>query len=139
MQTLQYHWHHVREKIKPQGEGGAAMVASGRGDADRRTGPAPGRKPVDMGEGGMGMNMPGMRMPGMSGPAGGMRGNKGPMMGPGPMGTGGMMGPGKQINQKEDEDEAEMNLVELSVYGLASIYENPMKPATAATDTNAPK
>jgi hypothetical protein len=66
------------------------------------------------------------------------------MMGPGPMGgmgagMAGMMGPGKLISQKEDEDEADMNLVELSVYGLASIYENPLKPATAAADATAPK
>ncbi len=140
MQTLQYHWHHVREKIKPPGEGGAAAttVASGRGDTERRT-PAPGRKPADPGEATMGT-----RMPDLGGQAGGMRGKPGsmPMVGPGPMGAGmgaGMMGPGRMITQKEDEDEADMNLVELSVYGLASIYENPLKPATAAADANAPK
>jgi|GEM_PF-5149000 len=142
MQTLQYHWHHVREKIKPQGEGGAATaVASGRGDTERRTGGGPGRKP-EMPEGSMGM-----RMPGMGGLRTGMAGKPGmpgmPMVGPGPMGgmggMAGMMGPGKLISQKEDEEEADMNLVELAVYGLASIYENPLKPATAAVDANAPK
>jgi hypothetical protein len=142
MQTLQYHWHHVREKIKPQGEGGAAAttVASGRGDTERRT-PTPGRKPADPGEATMGM-----RGPPMGGQGAAMRGGKGsmPMVGPGPMGgmgagMAGMMGPGRVITQKEDEDEADMNLVELSVYGLASIYENPLKPATAAADATAPK
>jgi hypothetical protein len=140
MQTLQYHWHHVREKIKPAGEGGAAAptVASGRGDTERRNVPAPSRKPADPGEA-----MVGMGGPGMGGRASGVRGKTGmPMVGPGPMGMGaGMagMGQGKLISQpsKEDEDEADMNLVELAVYGLASIYENPLKPATASADANA--
>jgi hypothetical protein len=141
MQTLQYHWHHVREKIKPQGEGGAAAttVASGRGDTERRTGPG-GRKP-EMAEGAMGMGTGASpRMPGMGGQRAAMGGKPGsmPMVGPGPMGAG-MMGPGKLISQKEDEEEADMNLVELAVYGLASIYENPQKPASAVVDANAPK
>ena len=39
---------------------------------------------------------------------------------------------GRSMTETEDEDDAEMNLVELAVYGLASVYENPAKPQVAA-------
>ena len=66
-----------------------------------------------------------------------MRGKGGmPMVGAGP---GMMMGGGRLITQNEDQEEADMNLVELAVYGLASIYESPAKPTAATADATAPK
>jgi hypothetical protein len=88
----------------------------------------------------------GMR-PGMPG------GSAGPMLGGGMSGfarkMGGVGGPGAGMALQprtgtsytsspgtEEEEEAEMNLVEVAVYGLASLYEKyPPKPASAAPAT----
>jgi len=125
-QTLQYHWHHVREKIKPQSE----QVAGGPG-AERKGGANAGEANMGgarggPGRGGMKEEMGGMIMGRMmSGLSGRMRGGAGGF-------TPGGTGLGKSMTETEDEDDAEMNLVELAVYGLASVYENPAKPQVAA-------
>ena len=71
-------------------------------------------------------------------------------MGRGMMGRGGMGGQtpyGGQLgslgvsrtNLGDEEEEAEMNLVELAVYGIASLYERyPPKPETATPVVAAP-
>ena len=129
IQTLQCHWHHIREKIKPQSE----TVTAAESEKGGKGNPAAAKRPpADKGEAIMGMQMPG------GNPNERMRGRGGmPMMGAGPGMT---MGGGRLITQQnEDQEEADMNLVELAVYGLASIYENPAKPAAATADATAPK
>ena len=101
------------------------------GDPDAPAGPgaagALGPGAMQPGMGGPGMAGPGMMGPGMAGPG---------MMGPGMPGMGGAPGFGYE--------EADPNLVEMAVYGIASLYERfPPKPpadaaATPAADAAAP-
>jgi hypothetical protein len=121
IQVLQCHWHHTREKIKPQSESTGTVADKGRKTGGAR--PAQGGK--SMGE---------LGMAGFAG-RGGMMG--GMMMGqagmPGTM-PGGFAGPGNLNRGDEDEEEAEATLVEVSVYGLASLYSKfPPKPEETST------
>jgi len=131
IQTLQCHWHHTREKIKPGGEStSTASAEKGKAGSSRvsnkflNTGPE-----LGMGMGGMNpMNRGGI----MGRMAGGMKG--GGMMMPGNFpGMGNVPGGG------EEEEEAETSLVEVAVYGLASLYSKfPPKPEAAPEVAAAP-
>lgn len=157
IQTTQFHLQHFRENIRPaesssdggtgpagpgsppMGSGGSKFggsagrglpsmpgddggaddrhrMSGGRPSAGRPTAPSMGGSGMGgMGQSkGMGMGMPGMRPPGLGGY-------------PGMPSIGGSGGP--TYSSDEDQEE-EMNLVELAVYGIASLYERfpPKKP-----------
>ena len=126
IQVLQCHWHHTRDKIKPQSE--STGTVADKGGKTGGTRPAQGGK--NMGE---------LGMAGFAGRGGIM----GRMMGagtPGMMMPGGISGLGNLNRGEEDEEEAEATLVEVSVYGLASIYSKfPPKPEETGSTAQAPK
>jgi hypothetical protein len=129
IQVLQCHWHHTREKIKPQSEGTGTVADKGAKTGGTR--PPGGKVP---GEGTMGGMMAGQGR--MMGGMAGMMGMKG-MTG---MMPGGISGLANLNRGQEDEEEAEATLVEVSVYGLGSIYSKfPPKPEETAGTTQAAK
>jgi hypothetical protein len=152
IQTLQCHWHHTKEKIKPtatDSSSGPAPVAGGgkpqpAGGFPGLPGMPPGGRGGNKfsgmmgagGAGGMGMGM-GMGMGGAGGrnPMLSMLGGGQGVRAPG--GLPGGMGGFNPLAGGEEEEEAETNLVELAVYGLASLYERypPKDQAVAAAPT----
>jgi hypothetical protein len=159
IQILQVHWRHTHEKIKPEVKEDEAPPSAG-GDKQGPSGMPQFRlqqslpQMPSMPGGGMGMGgMPGMkgRRQDRGGLGGGGGGKAPPMMGrfPGGMGTPitgmpgtrmpGMQMPGSMASPGEGESDEPTNLVELAVYGLASLYERyPAKPEAPPADANAP-
>jgi hypothetical protein len=162
IQILQYHWHHCRDPMNPRlndNEGTPQVASSGgfrgvftptpattrpgtplasgrpygvnnpllRGGGER-SGPRPGGPGVPYSSGPTG------RMPGGPGPAGMMRPGVGPVPGMRPTSPG-SSGPG--IISEGEEEQEDLNLLEVAVYGLASLYERyppaPPKPAEPGT------
>jgi len=135
IQTTQVEFHHIpgiRPGDESGGGGGVPFMPGmpGRG-GDRRTpmGPLAGGGPM-------------MRPPGMmrgSGGVGVQGGGAGaPMMGRGGRGPMGPPAPGGTVGGDSGE-EADPNLVELSVYGIAVLYERfPPKKKPEGTDPNNP-
>jgi hypothetical protein len=126
IQTTQVEWEHV-PGIQQAGEAGGtggAPVGPGMlgGERDRRPG-GPAMPGIPGGfKGGLKLGGPGG--PGMPSPPGGFRGMGPPMPG-GAAGDGG--------------DEADPNLIELTVYGIAVLYERfPPKKKPEGTDANNP-
>jgi hypothetical protein len=153
IQTTQVHWQHLRENIKPSSEqsapstgpgsgvrpsgpmvGGGVRPGGGEPDDDTRSGAGirPGGPGGKFGAGRFGPpGYPGVSMPGMM--PGRMPGTYMPSM-PG-MPSGGYPGMG---GTSEDQEE-DLNLVELAVYGVASLYERyPPKKEQAAPDATTP-
>jgi hypothetical protein len=161
IQTLQIHWNHSRDKIKPSGEEDPDTNTNKRSataaQPTRPTGvnqpPMPpsgmgtlGRRP-DMGGMGreMGRGMGGGGRQGQMGKLGGGFGFGGGFGGPGGSGFGKQVTasraavPGTSATSASEEDEP-MTLVELSVYGLATLYERfPGKPEAPAEGAAAAK
>jgi hypothetical protein len=156
VQTTQVHWQHTFESIKPimneYGEtagdsdrpGGMVGTRPGMGfagspDGGERRGPAGAPMPggirggqMGMAPGGMGMGMGpgGLGGRGRMAAGGSYRGmNLGGGM-PGDMDFSGMPGSGMGMSGYPEDGEVDTsNLVELSVYGIASLYERyPPKP-----------
>jgi hypothetical protein len=163
VQTTQVHWQHLRDNIKPTGDvGGSPGAGPGVGtlmpggmrpgdtgtpdsEDDARGSRSGGGKFGGRGAAGMGMpglpNMPpgmqgGRTFPGMppGGPGMMVPGMPGMML-PG-MGSRGFLGTAGMGEEAEDD----MNLVELAVYGIASLYERfpPKKEQAAPADPAAP-
>jgi hypothetical protein len=141
IQTTQYHWQHCREKIAPA----QAEEAVATGTRPRPGGifnppvmskPGPGARPpfgTDM-EGMGGRRRPGGGVPIPSLPPG--------MKGGGSDGRGStegdVPGPGGFTVSPATEAEEELNLVEVAVYGIASLYERyPPKPPPQTTEASA--
>ncbi|CAN5605700.1 hypothetical protein BH10PLA2_BH10PLA2_18970 [soil metagenome] len=162
VQVTQCHWQVCHDKLTPTTEesvgtpssgtgsgklGGMAGMAGIGGGVGQGPGGGMGRRGRDEDGrngmyrgGGKNMNMGGQ----MVGPIGGAGNRPGSLGGPGRLGMGGAgMGAGS-----EGEEELSMNLLEVSVYGIASLYEKfpPAKPAAeggtdatgAATGTTNP-
>jgi len=155
IQTVQAHWQRAHENLEPPEQG--SEVTSAQGGGDRPAMPSSMGSPGSMGRpggsgkrlGGMGMGGGGMGMPapprGESGGGGdprrrgyGSGGNYGgmPRM-PGAPGSSfpGMRPDGLTGGTGEAEEE-ELSLVELSIYGIASLYERypPRTPPAEAGD-----
>jgi hypothetical protein len=141
IQLLQFHWHHLRgEKIQPPAQ--ESSEASPQPTNTPRLpgmpgGFVPGASPgstqqMMQRQGGMMNKQMGAMMKGMMGGTGMRQGGGAGGMGMGlfgqrPLASGPSGTPGT-----EEEEEAEMDLVEVAVYGLASLYERyPPKSATA--------
>jgi hypothetical protein len=133
IQTTLINAQHFRENIKPREEGGPV----GGGVPGSASGEPQPRPPTAVGGPGSGPRGGGMGITGIGGiqaPGGGSMGGpprgygQGTMPGlqmPGYMGQPGMMG------QRPTDEEEDMNLVELAVYGIASLYERfPQKQQT---------
>jgi hypothetical protein len=155
IQILQYHWHHCRDRMNPQfneSEGSPQFAPSSgfRGGftptptITRPGTPMAGGKPYGVnnpalrGGGERGATRPGgPGVPYSSGPPGRMPGP------PGPIRTGGPSGPvpgmrpsfgpaGLGSAPEGDEEQEDLNLLEVAVYGLASLYERyPPQPKAA--------
>jgi hypothetical protein len=150
IQLLQFHWHHLRgERLQPPAE--ESPEEPSRAVASTPGVPRPGIGVPGMPPGGGGWREQMQQQSGMmnrkmgamlqaSGGSGVPPGFPRRMTGFG--GAGAMGGPLQRIPGgpgftgtpgTEEEEEAEMNLVEVAVYGLASLYEKyPPKPAAAA-------
>jgi hypothetical protein len=147
IQTLQIHWNHSRDKIKPALAEVDPATNTGKKAAGSAQTPRPGaNQPSPMG------NFPGKRQD-MMNMGRGMTGSQtrppgAPTGGQNKLGSGfglGSFGPGgfgRQItagrsaapgaSTTASEEEEPMNLVSLSVYGLATLYERfPPKPESA--------
>lgn len=137
IQTTQVHWDRSYENVRPPEEaatmetaGGSTPGMGGRGaTGDTGSSEGPG--------GGRGMASGGGRAMG-GGKAGGF-GSMGGGPGGGYPGLGGMgSGMGSLLNMEEEED---MNLVEMSLYGIASLYEKypPKAPPAEGGATPPPE
>jgi hypothetical protein len=160
IQTTQVHWRHFRDSIKPpelaatSGAGpsgmGPGMGPAGSSDGPARPGRTPGSPAPPRGEDDRPPSRPGRPMPSMGGgmqmpssPGPGMGGMPGvprmPMF-PSMPGGGMSMLPGGSARPGAgaEFEEEDPNLVELVVYGIASLYEKyPPKPATDASNPSA--
>jgi hypothetical protein len=149
IQTLQTHWAHTREKIRPapteSSESGDRTKPGSAGGMGGEFPMMPGANPgYNRMRAQMGTMMSGM----MSGMKGMMMSGRGDMMaGKGGartqaqlQGAGALGGTfGANPSGGEDEEEAEMNLVELATYGVASLYERyPPKPPEQASASGQP-
>jgi hypothetical protein len=157
IQLLQFHWHHLRdEKIMPPAEESTGEGGTQPAPAARAPGTVPGVQPGQGGSAQMGQKMVQMMqmgqnrskmMQGAQMQAGQTmpRGFLGRKMGGGmgSMGMGGLMAQRGMMASglggmpaTEEEEETEMDLVEVAVYGLASLYEKyppDTRPKAAAT------
>jgi hypothetical protein len=141
IETLQMHWNHIREKIKPEPKespGATNKPPPVAGNLPQM----PNFRPGSPGGGGkmMGMGAMGggdMAMNAQAMMRGYMGMGRGQMSGMGMGSFGGQpgsLGPTRTATLGDEEEEAEMNLVELAVYGIASLYERyPPKPEAAPT------
>jgi hypothetical protein len=158
IQITQYHWQHCREPMNPRNAGDETpppfIPGGGR---EPRAGPgfvpSPGRSPPGtiggqkyaannplLGRGGASGFVPGMRP---RGPAyGPPRPHATGVGAPGPIRSGPIGGPGFRpatpgITGDQEEEQEDLNLLEVAVYGLASLYERyppaPPKPADQGT------
>lgn len=152
IQTLQVHWNHCRERIRPEVDEEDLNVSPSRGKTGEKIAPPVNRNfqlPAAP-KGGMAPGAAMMGAMGMAGQAGGkgiggkgaMEPGGGPpasalMMRPG-MAQGGMLpGMGTASASHAASDDEEMKLVELAVYGLASLYERyPPKPPANPDGSN---
>lgn len=140
-QITQYHWQRFYGSIlnpddKPDGDGAGGDIGDGRpmGGRDPRGGGPQG--PGGFGPAGFGGAGP--KAPGGAGPMG--PGGFGPAgFGPGGFGPGGFgpggFGPGGFGSQAVTEQQ-QLSLVELSIYGVANLYEKPADPEKDASATN---
>jgi hypothetical protein len=154
-QITHYHWkrHHgplagAKEQTDDEGGGNAGERDQPKGGAPmgpNAAGEGGGRPPVGMGgfgpggPGGMGAGGPGAGAPapGGAGMGPGGIGPMGPGMGPGRFGPGGFQ-PG-QINQRLSGEQPSESLVELTIYGVANLYERPKDvPVTTPTPSQPP-
>jgi hypothetical protein len=160
IQITQYHWHHCRDRMNPQlysNEGGPPVASSGPSFMNRERGPA-----ISSSTRGPGMMIGGRSVTygvrsDYPGPGGGSRATRpgGPGVpynaggrptpaGPGPMRSGPMVPSGGRTPimpgsygsgavSEEDQEQEDLNLLEVAVYGLASLYERfPPKPPEQA-------
>jgi hypothetical protein len=156
IQVNQVHWQHCREPMNPnQNEGQFTPSAPTAPVAGPRTmgpgGPTSGSTMIAGQKVPYGANNPALsrgerdrgRMPGPGGPQplprGAMGGPVGgrPTPGAGP-GMNVMRGPGASLTPTEGEEQEDLNLLEVAVYGLASLYERyppAPKPAEGASST----
>src|SRR5262249_9453316 len=132
IQVLQCHWHHTREKIKPGSEStSTASAEKGKAGTSR----TPNKFQMSGPELGMGMGgtNPMSRGGIMASMKGAMKGG-GMMMMPGTF-----PGMGNVPSGAEEEEEAETSLVEVAVYGLASLYSKfPPRPEGSGEVAAAP-
>jgi hypothetical protein len=155
IETQQMHWHHIREKIKPDVKESSGPPAVGKTQPTPTAGGPTGNKfapgqtmPQGMYGGNMMDRMRQNMMAGsnsvtmpMGGPAGIRRQlGGGPLQGGKSPFLGTTTGTNVATMVAQEEEEAEMNLVELAVYGVASLYERyPAKPpAVAVADAGNP-
>jgi hypothetical protein len=156
IETTQYHWTHIREKIRPQEQqetasnrpttgspapGVAPGVAPGGNKfTGNRGGPmTPGSPPGGSGSGSFNPGMMGGLAPNpmmmMRGQMPGMPPVQSRASGPGiRIGGSRPLGGGLTTSHEEAEEDEETNLVEVSVYGIAALYERfPAKPPSPTT------
>jgi hypothetical protein len=156
IQVNQYHWHHCRDRMRPQlDEEGTPQPAPSSGSRERVFNPPPSTRSAPMAGGRpYGVNNPALlgtrgggergatRPPpgpaylsGPPGPPRGMAAGPGPTM---PRGLQpGMRAPaypssGPGTISEGDEEEEDLNLLEVAVYGLASLYERYPPPKKVA-------
>ena len=152
IQTTQVHWQHLPTgAVKPplsEGEGDPTVAAGSEGPRPAGYSPAAGP-----GGGGRPMAGSGLKPPpgsGLSAPPRPGEGGSGRPMGGGsgapprgvmsPRPMGGAFGPAGGAGAAPTEEEDDPNLVELAVYGIASLYERypPKAPAADASTTGGP-
>jgi hypothetical protein len=157
IQITQYHWQHCREHMNPSNMEETPPYAPGGGTRERTAIPGPmSSGPTRSGQGTIAGQRYGVNNPALlkGGPGGGERSGRMPgpppsgrMSGPGPIGPQRPYGPSSgpfnrgptspgALSEEEDEQE-DLNLLEVAVYGLASLYERyppalkaPEQPAT---------
>lgn len=166
IQITQYHWHHCRDRMNPQiynNEGGPQYAPSAPGGFMARgglpsSGPSrgpgmviggrsvsygvradyPGRggsSATRPGAPGVPYNAPGRPIPAGAGPP---RPVAMPSAGRAPIPSG-PVGPG--VMPEEDQEQEDLNLLEVAVYGLASLYERypPKPPEQGGSDEKKPE
>lgn len=162
IQITQYHWQHCRDHMNPANMEETPQNAPMPGTRERTAMPGPiSSGPTRSSQGTIAGQRYGVNNPALLGrPGGGERSGRMPgpmpsagrMPGPGPSGPQRPYGPaGGPFNRgptssgavSEDEDEQEdLNLLEVAVYGLASLYERyppaPKAPEQPATSEEKP-
>jgi hypothetical protein len=129
-QITQYHWkrhHGSLAGSKSDADGDAAPAGGGPAPAGPMPGGGGGAGPIRVGGGGAGGGPP---MGGFGPPAGGQPAGPGINPGMGGMGGGG-------VGQRSAGDQTPPNLIELTIYGIANLYERPQGDMTTPVPTPA--